>query len=676
MTARSETLRNVALFGHSYSGKTALIDAIAFATKVASRHGDSAAGTSFGNQEAEEKERKHTLCSHLFGFPVGGINLNMVDTPGHQDFLGDAISALRVVETGILCVNAAAGLSFHARRLWQEATTAGVGRAIVVTHMEAETANFEATLAELQGVFGDIVVPFTYPDHSGASFSAVHKVLDGQGPAAAGYAERITERVAESDDVLLEAFLESGTLDPQVVRAKLPGAVAKGRIVPLFVVSPPKLLGVAEFLDVIGGVLPSPLSFGPRGAAKPGTDVFDQLVEPTYEGPFAAFVYRVVVDPYVGRMSYLRCLRGHVKADAGFLNVRTEKHEKVGGLLVMKGHEPKPADEVSVGDLFCVGKIESLNHGDTVTADGAPLRFPTPSFPPPVYSLAVQPASRGDEQKIGQGIEKLHTEDPTLHIRRDELTGELVIAGMSPLHLDVHLARLKRRYGIGTTTHAPRIAYKETITAKADGHHRHKKQSGGRGQFGEVYLRIAPLERGAGFEFVNAVVGGSIPKQFIPEIEKGVRKFLAHGPLAGCVVQDLQVEVYDGKFHDVDSDQISFQIAGERAIADAFTKARPILLEPYMTVEISIPERFTGEVAGNLSTSRGRMSGMETQEGIQIIRAEVPLKEMQDYATHLRSITAGEGSFTMRPSHLEMVPGNIQQEIVAAHHREVEAAKH
>ena len=676
MTARSETIRNVALFGHSYSGKTALIDAVAVATKVAARHGDSALGTNFGNPEPEEKERKHTLSSHLFGFPVGNLGLSLIDTPGHQDFLGDAISALRVVETGVLCVSAVAHISYHARRLWSEATKAGVGRAIVVTHMEGDTANFEATLAELQDAFGDVVVPLTYPDHSGPSFSAVHRVMEGQGPAAKAFAERVVERVAESDDALLEKFLETGALEPAEVLRNLPLAVAKGRIVPLFVVSPPKLIGVAEFLDLVGPVLPSPVAFGARGAAKPGSDAEDQLVEPNHEDPFAAYVYRVVVDPYVGRMSYLRCFRGHIKADAGFLNVRTEKHEKVGGLLLMKGHEAKPVDEVGAGDIFCVGKIESLNHGDTVTADATPLQFARIEFPPPVYSLAVQPASRGDEQKIGQGIDKLHTEDPTLGVRRDEFTGELVMAGMSPLHLDVHLARLKRRYGIGTVTHPPKIPYKETITAKAEGHHRHKKQSGGRGQFAEVYLRVAPTERGAGFEFVNSVVGGSIPKQFIPEIEKGVRRFLAHGVLAGCVVEDLQVEVYDGKFHDVDSDQISFQIAGERALADAFAKARPILLEPYMTVEIYVPERFTGDVAGNLSTSRGRMSGMEMADGTQTIKAEVPLKEMQDYATHLRSITAGEGTFTMRPSHLEMVPGNIQQEIVAAHQRATEETKH
>ncbi|MEZ5963396.1 MAG: elongation factor G [Planctomycetota bacterium] len=678
MATRSDAIRNVVLFGHSSSGKTAIIDALAFGTKASSRHGDVAAGTSVSNAEPEEKERKQTLSSHLFAFPLdGGMQLNVIDTPGHQDFLGDTISSMYVVETGVLCASATSHVTFHARRLWKEAGKANLGRAVVVTHVEAENTDFGNTLEELQKFFGDIVVPLTYPNASGPGFDTVHSVLDGEGPEAQAYREKLEERVAEADDKLLETYLESGTLDPQALADNLQAAVARGKLVPLFVVSGPKMLGVDALLRLVPRVLPSPESYGPRAVAAKADGAYDQLLPPDLDGPFAARVFKVVVDPYVGRLAYLRCFRGHIKLEEGFLNVRTGKHEKIGSLLGLKGHETKPITLVETGDVFCVGKIESLNHGDAVTADGAPCYFAPIDFPEPVFSLAVQPASRGDEQKIGQGLEKLHIEDPTLRLRRDENTGEMVVAGMSPLHIDVHLSRLKRRYGIGTVTHAPRVPYKETITAKADGHHRHKKQSGGRGQFAEVYLRVAPVERGKGFEFVNSVVGGSIPKQFIPEIEKGVRKFLAKGPLAGCVVEDVQVEIYDGKFHEVDSDQISFQLAGERAVADAFAKARPILLEPYMDVEIHVPERFTGDVAGNLSSSRGRMSGMEMHEGDQVIKAQVPLKEMQDYATHLRSITAGEGSFSMRASHYEMVPPNVQQEIVAAYERDhAEAASH
>jgi elongation factor G len=355
--------------------------------------------------------------------------------------------------------------------------------------------------------------------------------------------------------------------------------------------------------------------------------------------------------------------------------VRTGKKEKIGGLLVPKGKETEPIPSVVAGDIFAVGKLDDLVIGDAVTVESAKLRFPPIQYPEPTYALAVAPKSRGDEQKIAAGLDKLAAEDPTFHIRRDAVTGELIIAGMSPLHLDVQLMRLQRRYGVGTEHHLPSVPYRETITAAAEGHHRHKKQTGGRGQFAEVYLRAKPLPAGSGFEYIDSVVGGAIPRQFIPEVEKGIKKFLVKGVLAGCPVVDVAAEVYDGKYHDVDSDQLSFQLAGERAFHDAFMKARPILLEPIMDVEIQVPERFTGDVAGNISSLRGRMSGMEVREGMQFIKAHVPLKEMQDYSTQLRSITAGEGTFTMKPHAFEQVPPNIQQEIVAAHKKRIEQAK-
>jgi elongation factor G len=675
MANRPEDLRNVVLIGHTHSGKTALVDALAFHTKVTNRHGTTADGSSISDTEPEEKTRKHTLSAHLFGLTFDGCRINLFDTPGHQDFYADAFSALQVAETAVLCFSAVAHVTFHARRLWSEAGRAGVGRAVVMTHIDAENTDFAARLAELQSVFGDVVVPLSYPDKSGHGVGAVHDVLAGQGPMAKTYREKLEERVAESDDALLEAYLDSGELPAGAMEKHLAAAVAKGKLVPLFTVIPPKMLGVEHFLRDLVRVFPSPIAFGARAASKVEAAAFDQLVEPDPAAPFAAKVFKVLVDPYVGRLSFLRCFRGRLKAEEGFFNVRTGKHDKVGGLLHVVGHENKPVDQVVSGDLFAVSKLETLSFGDTVTTDSAPLKFAPVAFPPPVYSLAVMPASRGDEQKIAQGLEKLHAEDPTFLAKRQEVTAELVVSGSSPLHLEVQLGRLQRRYGVGTTTHAPSIPYKETITAKAEGHHRHKKQSGGRGQFGEVYLRVEPLERGAGFDYVNGVVGGSIPRQFIPEIEKGIRKFMAKGGLAGCVVEDIRVEVYDGKFHDVDSDQISFQIAGERAFADAFAKARPILLEPYVDVEIHVPERFTGDVAGNLSSIRGRLSGMEVHEGIQVISAQVPLKEMQDYSTQLRSITAGEGTFTMRPSHYEQVPPNIQNEIVAEYKRKQEHEK-
>lgn len=676
MAHEPNDIRNVVLLGHGGSGKTALVDALAFATKLSPRHGDSADGTSISNTEPEEKERKQTLTSHPFSFPLeGGKTLNVVDTPGHADFVAEAIAPIWVVETALVCVSAAAGLTFHTRQLWAEAGKASLARAIVLTHPDGENAKFDEVLAELVEVFGDRVVPITYPDATGAAFGAVHDVLAGEGPMAEKYRETLDERVAEADDELLETYLEEGSLSDEVVARHFAAAVIKGKLVPLFTVCPPKMAGVEQLMRAAAKLLPSPVDYGPRPAGKPGSDTYDQLVEPDPSQPFAARVFKVVVDPYVGLLSYLRCFRGRIGAEDGFYNVRTRKHEKLGGLLGLEAKQTQSIDRVVAGDLFAVGKVEDLALGDTVTADGAELEFPRIEYPEPTYSLAVTPKSRGDEQKINQGLEKLAAEDPTFKVQRDPATGELVISGMSPLHLEVQLARLQRRYGVQTEQHAPRIPYRETITTKADGHHRHKKQTGGRGQFAEVFLRVAPRERGSGFEFIDSIVGGAIPRQFIPEVEKGIRKFLEKGGLAGCPVVDVSAEVYDGKFHDVDSDQLSFQLAGERAFADGFAKAKPILLEPIMEVEIRVPERFTGDVAGNLSTHRGRMQGMEVQEGIQVIKAQVPLKEMQEYSTQLRSITAGEGTFTMRFSHYEQVPGNLQAEIVAEYRKAQEEGR-
>ena len=675
MAQASHDNRNIVILGHSSTGKTALVDALALFTKVTTRRGDTADDTSISNTEAEEKERKQTLTSHVFSFPVGKCTLNVVDTPGHPDFVADALSAMQVAETGLLCISAANGVTFHTRQLWSEAAKTSLGRVLVMTHVDGENSDFDQTLAEIGEVLGDTVVPVTYPDGSGPSFSAVHDVLKGEGPRADEFREQLEERVAESDDTVLEAYLESGEISADDLRKHFTAAVARGKLVPLFVLDPRDDRGLDSLCTVIEELLPSPQSFGARNAAQPDSETFDQLVEPVADGPFAALVFKVVVDPYVGRISYLRCLRGSLKAEDGFFNVRSGKHQKVGGLLKLKGGETDNVDSVEAGDLFAVSKIEDLILGDTVTADDAVVKLPQRAYPAPTFSLAVTPASRGDEQKINEGLEKLTTEDPTFHVARSPETAQLIADGMSPLHLEVQLARLQRRYGVATETLKPKIPYKETITGRAEGHHRHKKQSGGRGQFGEVYLRVAAREQGSGFEFIDSVVGGSIPRQFIPEVEKGVRRFLEKGWLAGCQVVDVSAELYDGKFHDVDSDQISFQLAGERAFAEGFQKAKPILLEPIMEVEIHVPERFTGDVAGNLSSIRGRMAGMEMRDGIQIIKAQVPAKEMQEYSTQLRSITAGEGTFSMTRGADEQVPSNLQQEIVAAYRKAQEDAK-
>ena len=665
MAHASEDLRNVAFVGHGHSGKTALVDAIAHHCKLTTRLGSAADGTSCSNTEPEEKERKQTLALHLLHFPLGSVRLNLFDTPGHPDFVADAIAAMDVVETTCLCVNATTPLSFHARQLWRQAGELGVGRAIVVTHLDHDSTNFQAVIDDLRATFGHAVVPVTYPNATGAAFKSVHAVTHDEGPDAPKYHEMIEEDEAEVDDTLMEHYLEAGHLDKAEFEQNIRRAIARGKLVPVFAVCPNRGLGLEQMLEFVQQHFPSPVCFGARGASKPGSDVPTELVEPKADAPFAAKVFKVLSDPYVGRLSFLRCLRGSLQRDQTFLDVRTGKVHKAAHLLDLHGKDQKEIPGVVAGDLFALSKIEDLGLGDTLTAEGAPLQFRKPQYPQPNYSRHVWPKARGDEQKIGHALEKLAAEDPSLCYQRDKETAELLVTGMSPMHLEVQFHRLHRRHQVDVEHGVPTIPYRETITARADGHHRHKKQTGGRGQFAEVYLRVAPRAHGDGFEFQDAVVGGAIPRQFIPEVEKGARKFLAKGSLAGFPVVDVQVELYDGKYHDVDSDQLSFQIAGERAFHDGFQKARPILLEPIMDVEIRVPDRFTGDVAGNLSGSRGRLSGMETVEGVQILKAQCPLATMLDYSTQLRSITAGEGTFTMVFAHYEAVPPQLQAEIVA-----------
>ena len=660
----SEDIRNVALIGHGHSGKTALVDAIALHCKLTTRLGSIADGSSLSNSEPEERERKQTLSAHLFRIPLGSARLNLIDTPGHPDFVAGAIAAIDVVETAVLCVNATNPLTFHARQLWEAAGRSGVGRAIVVTHLDQEKTSFEQVLAELRAAFGHAVVPVTYPNGAGASFTQAHMVTHDEGPQAAKYHDMIEEDEAEVDDTLMEHYLSTGHLDPNEFEANLRRAVARGKLVPVFTVCPQRGLGIAQLLEFVQLHFPSPVCFGARGAAKPGNTTPTDLVEPNDSGPFAAKVWKTVADPYVGRLTYARCLRGKLQKDQNVLDTRTGKVSKVAHLLDVHGKETKEIAAVAAGDLFAISKVEEFGLGDTLTADIAPLSFPRPVYPEPTYARHIWPKARGDEQKIGHAIEKLAAEDPSLRSHRDKETGEVLVTGMSPLHLEITFQRCHRRLQVDIDHGPPTIPYRESITARADGHHRHKKQSGGRGQFAEVYLRLAPRAHGQGFEFVDSVVGGAIPRQFVPEVEKGARKFLAKGALAGFPVVDVQVEVHDGKFHDVDSDQLSFQIAAQRAVQDAYLKARPILLEPIMDVVIHVPERCTGDVAGNLSSHRGRLQGMETEPGYQVLRAQCPLAVMLDYGTQLRSMTAGEGSFTMQFAHYEAVPPNLQAEIV------------
>ncbi|MCK5944014.1 MAG: GTP-binding protein, partial [Planctomycetes bacterium] len=476
MARASDDIRNLAVVGHGHAGKTTLVDALAHHLKLTKRLGDTWQGTSISDTEPEEKERHQTLQSHVFRMPAGNVDLNVFDTPGHPDFLAEAIAAIDVVETAVLTVNAANPLTFHARQLWDAASKAGVGRAIVVTHLDQDKTDFERTVAELREAFGHAVVPVTYPNDAGSNFTAVHDVTHDEGPLAAKYHEMIEEDEAEVDDTLMEHYLEEGHLSKQEFEQNLRRAIAAGKLVPVFAVCPNRGLGLERLVEFMQQHFPSPVCFGARGAAKPGTDVFGQLVEPD-SGPFAAKVWKVVSDPYVGRLTFLRAYRGELKKDETVVDTHTGKSHKVGHLHSVHGTETKETDRVVAGDLFAISKIEDFGLGDTLTAEGALLEFPRPPFPQPTYSRHIWPKARGDEQKIAHALEKLAAEDATLQHARDPETGELLVTGMSPMHLEITFQRLQRRHGVDVEQGPPTIPYRETITIPAAGHHRHKKQS-------------------------------------------------------------------------------------------------------------------------------------------------------------------------------------------------------
>ena len=646
-------IRNLTFLGSSDAGKTSLLEALAHHYGATSRQGSVEEGNTLCDFTPEEKEKKHSLQAAVVHLEKGPVALNLVDTPGYPDFLADAYTSMAAAGGAVLTVAArTTGVPFHARRLWKAAKDRGLARAVVVTKVDGDNLDLEAILESLGSAFGTEAVPYVLPDGVGGGFSAVQPVLGGDST----HRSRMVDAIVEGDDALMEKYLEEGDVADEELRRAIPAAIAAGTFAPVFFVNPVTGTGVAEFAEFLLQEFP--------GADRLAEALRDEHVSGGGPSdPLVARVWKVLSDKHLGQISYLRVLQGTVQADAPLPNPRGGKPLKASGLSHIFGAELKPVAQAGPGEIVALTRVEELSVGDVLKAEGECAVFDF-GLPEPVTPLAVRPESRSDEQKISGELAKLAKEDPTFRVERHEVTGETIVYGLSELHLQSLLNRLKGR-GVGVTTSVPRIAYQETITTKAEGHHRHKKQTGGSGQFGECFIRIEPLPRGQGFEFVDAIVGGAIPRQYIPAVEKGIREQMEKGVLAGSQVVDIKVELYDGKHHEVDSDEISFKTAGARALVEAFSKGRPILLEPIMEVEITVPSRFMGDVTGDLNTRRGRILGMDAVDEFQVIKAQVPLAEMQTYSTPLRSMTAGEGSFTMRFDHYDQVPPHIQDKIIA-----------
>jgi len=671
-----EDIRNIVLIGHGAAGKTTLAEAMLHRSGAVNRLGSVDEGTSVSDSTPEERERKVSITASTLNFTAKGKQFHILDTPGYPDFFGEVLSCLPAAETALLVVSATAGIELNTIRTWNAAREAGLAGIVVINKMDGENVDCDGLLAGVREIVGASCVPMNLPVGLGENFSGVVEVFaDAEAPEGvigdpAAAHEEAMEAVVEADDTLLERYLEEGSVDQESLSATLSKAVSSGSLVPVLFTAARSETGVDELIDFLARVAPSP-------AARPvkafrNDEEIDVEADPS--GPFAAFAFKSMTDPYVGKLAFLRVFRGTLSGEDSIYDVAGESSHRVGHIYKLQGREQQEVERAVPGDIIAVAKIDEIEINHTLTGgEGSALRFSEIDFPTPMVSLAVQPKKRGDEQRISGGLAKLADEDRTFVVRRDAQTGELVVSGMSTLHLDVMLERLKSRFDVEVVTSKPKIPYKETITGTADARYRHKKQTGGRGQYGEVFIKLEPLERGQGFEFVDEIVGGRIPNQYIPAVEKGIRETMASGILAGYPVEDVRVRLYDGSFHAVDSSEAAFKTAASKAFQEGFMKAKPVLLEPIVNMEITIPSEFMGDVSGDISSRRGRITGMDQGPGgIQIVKATVPMSEVMHYATELRSMTGGRGAFTMEFAYYDVVPQRTAETVIAQAEREAE----
>jgi elongation factor G len=698
-----EDIRTIAVVGHEQAGKTSLADALLFKAKAVDRKGNVDDGSSVSDYDDEEKKNKYSIDTSVLHFETQGKKVYLLDAPGKPEFVGAALGALNAVDNAFIVVSAMAGVQVNTRRMFSEAGRRGLARVIVINKLDGDNIKFDELLKAITDTFGKACVLLNAPIGVGPSFSGVVNVLQPPEKAPAGclvdpaeVRSKLVDAIVESDDTLMEKYLMEGTVSPEELAATLPKALAAGTVVPIFCTSAKKDIGVQELLDAILEFALSPAQARKRTGTKGSSDKATQVtLDPSEAGELVAQVFKTLSDKFVGNLSFFRVWSGKLTAEQPLVNVRTGKSSRSGGLLLMQGKAQKNVPEAIPGDILAVAKVEDLHIGDTIASGAHAPKLPKSSYPTPMFGLAVEPKARGDEQKISGSLQKIADEDPTFKVTRDTQTKEMVMTGMSQLHLEIVQHRLKRRFDLEVLTKEPKIPYRETITAEAGADHRHKKQTGGRGQFGEVHMRVYPLKdlgihtaeeleekfankskfeklRSAHYEpdhnfaFIDHVVGGTIPNQFMPAVEKGCKEVLEGGALAGYRVQDVAVEVYFGKDHPVDSSEAAFKTAGRMAFKKAFREARPVLLEPIVDLEVTVPSKYTGAILSDLNTKRARIENQDSLPGdLAVIKGKVPLAEVTRYAAQLGSITQGQGSYTMEFSHYDMVPGNVQQQIVS-----------
>ena len=672
-------LRNVALLSHSGAGKTVLAEAMLFATGATTRQGTIEEGTTASDFEPEEQRRETSVQTAIVPCAWKDHKINVIDTPGYADFRGDVVAATRVADSAVIVVAAPSGVEVGTTQMWRIAEERGLPRILFVSKLDRENTDFRRVLDSLTETFGRACVAVQVPVGAEADFSGVVNLLDPDAAVPDGLEdeieearERLVEAVAETDDDLATKYLEGEELTSEEIVSGLKQGIASGEIVPVMAGAATVGIGATELMDAIVDLLPSPA--GSSTAVTADGDEIELDGDPG--GPLAAIVFKTAADPFVGKLSYFRVYNGSFKSDSQIANATRGESERSGQLFVMTGKEQQPVSDLAPGDIGAVPKLSSVLTGDTLTDRGNELRLTGLEFGTPVHRMAVYPKTKADLDKLTVALARITEEDPSLQLTREAGTNEMLLGGLGDVHVDIAVEKMKRKFGVEVQLEIPKVAYRETISMPTKVEYRHKKQSGGHGQFGHVWLEIQPLDRGSGFEFDEKVVGGSVPREYIPSVEKGCKQAIEDGVLAGYPVVDLKATLVDGKYHPVDSSGVSFEIAGSHALSDGIRQANPTLLEPVMLARITVPESDTGDIMGDLNGKRARILGMTPNgDGTTTVEAEVPQIEMLRYATDLRSQTQGRGTFTIAFHHYDEVPRHLVERVVQQTQEQKERAE-
>jgi elongation factor G len=685
----AQRIRNVALVGHRGSGKTSTFEALLYEAGAINRLGSVADGSTVSDSAPDEKSREMSISASLASFRWDDRKINLIDTPGDPGFVADALSSLRVCEGAVFVVNGVMGVEVSTDRLWQRAEELGLARLIYVNMLDRERADFFRALDSLKTAFGPHVVATEIPIGSEHELEGLVDLIDmkayrydgaGRGSAeeaevpeelrarAEEYREKLMDEVAEVSDDLMERYLEGEEISHEETVAALKTGVTEGRIFPVTCGAATKNLGTERLLEAFVEDLPSPAKKGP-------VELDGTKLEPSEDGDTVAFVFKTLADPFAGRLNLFRVYQGVLNHDSHLQNCRAHTKERVGQLLVLQGKDSEHAEEFGPGDIGAVAKLKETRAGDVLSSKDQEIPLSMPEMPKPVMAFAIEPKAKGDEEKVGQALRRLQEEDPTIDFHRDPQTGEQIVAGLTQVHVEVIVDRMKERFGAEVTLKPPRVPYREAIKGSAKAHARYKKQTGGRGQFADCHIEIEPTHPGEGFEFVNAIKGGVIPGGFIPAVEKGVVEAMHTGVVAGYPVNDVRVRLFDGQHHSVDSSEMAFKIAGSMAFKDAMQNAHPVLMEPIVTVTVLVPEDSVGDVIGDLNSRRGRPLGMEPKGSLTEVKAEVPMSEVLSYAPDLRAITGGRGEYSIELARYEEVPGHLAQQVVSQAQQEDEAVR-